>query len=134
MSSPSNAVIEVEHLSRSFRRKDALKNVTLRVPEGNVFGLVGENGSGKTTLINHILGALRPQRGRVRVFGKDCCASRSLPLLVVGFTTLVSWEGHVNGGALRLWAPVTSGIPALAVLPLAPLATVPLFMHFARNR
>ena len=67
MNSPSDAVIEVENLSRSFR----LKNVTLRVPEGCVFGLVGENGAGKTTLIKHLLGALKPQRGRVRVFGKD---------------------------------------------------------------
>lgn len=71
MSSPSDAVIEVEDLSRSFRRKNALQNVTLRVPAGSVFGLVGENGSGKTTLIKHLLGALKPQRGRVRVFGKD---------------------------------------------------------------
>ena len=71
MNSPSDTVIEVENLSRSFRRKEALKNVTLRVPEGCVFGLVGENGAGKTTLIKHLLGALKPQRGRVRVFGKD---------------------------------------------------------------
>ena len=71
MSTSSNAVIEVENLSRSYRRKDALKNVTLRVPEGCVFGLVGENGAGKTTLIKHVLGALKPQQGRVRVFGKD---------------------------------------------------------------
>jgi ABC-2 type transport system ATP-binding protein len=63
--------IEVENLSRSFRRKEALKQVTLRVPKGCVFGLVGENGAGKTTLIKHLLGALKPQQGRVRVFGKD---------------------------------------------------------------
>ena len=71
MNSPSDAVIEVENLSRSFRRKDALKHVTLRVPAGCVFGLVGENGAGQTTLIKHLIGALKPQRGRVRVFGKD---------------------------------------------------------------
>ena len=71
MSTPSKAVIEVENLSRSYRRKDALKNVTLHVPEGCVFGLVGENGAGKTTLIKHVLGALKPQQGSVRVFGKD---------------------------------------------------------------
>ncbi len=71
MNTPSNAVIEVDNLSRSYRRKDALKNVTLRVPEGCVFGLVGENGAGKTTLIKHVLGALKPQQGSVRVFGMD---------------------------------------------------------------
>ena len=71
MNSPYDAVIEVENLSRSFRRKEALKDVTLRVPAGCVFVLVGENGSGKTTFIKHLIGALKPQRGRVRVFGKD---------------------------------------------------------------
>ncbi len=38
MNSPSNAVIEVENLSRSFRRKQALKHVTLHVPAGCVLG------------------------------------------------------------------------------------------------
>ena len=71
MNTPSDTVIAVENLSRSFRRKDALKQVTLHVPEGCVFGLVGENGAGKTTLIKHVLGALQPQQGRIRVFGKD---------------------------------------------------------------
>lgn len=71
MNTPVDAVIEVENLSRSYRRKDALKQVTLHVPEGCVFGLVGENGAGKTTLIKHVLGALKPQQGRVYVFGKD---------------------------------------------------------------
>ena len=71
MGRPLDTVIEIDRLSRSFRRKDALKQVTLHVPKGCVFGLVGENGAGKTTLIKHMLGALKPQHGRVRVFGKD---------------------------------------------------------------
>ena len=84
MNSPLDAVIEVENLSRSFRRKEALKQVTLRVPEGCVFGLVGENGAGKTTLIKHLLGALKPQQGRVRVFGKDPVADPVGVLVDVG--------------------------------------------------
>ncbi len=71
MNTQSNNVIEVENLSRSYRRKDALKNVSLKVPEGCVFGLVGENGAGKTTLIKHLLGALKAQKGSVRVLGKN---------------------------------------------------------------
>ena len=85
MNTPSKAVIEVENLSRTYRRKDALKNVTLRVPEGCVFGLVGENGAGKTTLIKHVLGALKPQQGRVRVFGKDPVADPVGVLADVGY-------------------------------------------------
>ena len=64
-------VIDVKNLTRRFRRKLALNDVSLEVPPGCVFGLVGENGAGKTTLINHLLGSYIPQKGTVRVLGMD---------------------------------------------------------------
>lgn len=64
-------VIEISDLSRRFGKKQALDNVSLSVPEGAVFGLVGENGAGKTTLLKHVLGFLKPQQGTVQVFGLD---------------------------------------------------------------
>jgi len=64
-------VVEIQGLTRRFRRTTALDNVDLTVPRGGVFGLVGENGAGKTTLIKHVLGLLRTQSGSVRVFGLD---------------------------------------------------------------
>ena len=67
----SEPVVEVEGLSRSYGRKAALEDVSLNVPRGVVFGLVGENGAGKTTLIKHLLGLLKAQSGEVRVFGLD---------------------------------------------------------------
>lgn len=67
----SEHVIEISDLSRHFGKKQALANVNLSVPEGAVFGLVGENGAGKTTLLKHVLGFLKPQQGTVRVFGLD---------------------------------------------------------------
>jgi len=71
--SPSSAqsVVAVTDLSRRFGSKTVLDNVSLYVPQGAVFGLVGENGAGKTTLIKHILGLLRAEGGSVRVFGLD---------------------------------------------------------------
>ena len=51
--------IEIQGVTRQFANKRALDNVSLSVPRGIVFGLVGENGAGKTTLIKHILGLLR---------------------------------------------------------------------------
>ena len=65
------AVVNVRHLTRRFRRTTALDNVSLDVPRGCVFGLLGENGAGKSTLIKHLLGALRAKQGTVRVFGMD---------------------------------------------------------------
>ena len=65
------AVIELTGLSRRFGSRLALDNVSLAVPRGVVFGLVGENGAGKTTLIKHLLGLLKAQSGSARVFGLD---------------------------------------------------------------
>jgi ABC-2 type transport system ATP-binding protein len=67
----SDIIVAVRELSRSFRSKVALREVTLDVLRGRVFGLVGENGAGKTTLIKHLLGLLTAQHGTVRVFGSD---------------------------------------------------------------
>lgn len=64
-------VVEFQHLTRNFGDTRALDNVTLTVPRGGVFGLIGGNGAGKTTLIKHLLGLLRAQSGTVRVFGLD---------------------------------------------------------------
>ena len=64
-------IVAIKNLSRRFGSKTVLNDVSLDVPRGSVFGLVGENGAGKTTLIKHILGMLRAQSGTVRVFGID---------------------------------------------------------------
>jgi ABC-2 type transport system ATP-binding protein len=77
----SNAVIEVRGLTRQFGKKAALHDVSLAVPRGCVFGLVGENGAGKTTLIKHVLGLLKAQVGSVRVFDRDPVAD---PVGVLG--------------------------------------------------
>jgi ABC-2 type transport system ATP-binding protein len=67
----SETVIEIRGVTRQFGKKVALHDVSLEVPRGCVFGLVGENGAGKTTLIKHVLGLLKAQVGSVRVFGRD---------------------------------------------------------------
>jgi len=67
----SESVIEVSELTRRFGAKTALDSVSLCMPRGAVYGLVGANGAGKTTLIKHILGLLRAESGSVRVFGLD---------------------------------------------------------------
>ena len=70
---PSSAppVIDIRRLTRHFGNKTALDDVSLTVPRGGVFGLIGGNGAGKTTLIKHILGMLKAETGTVQVFGLD---------------------------------------------------------------
>jgi ABC-2 type transport system ATP-binding protein len=78
-------VIEISDLSRRFGSKLALNSVSLTVPRGGVYGLVGENGAGKTTLIKHILGMLRAESGAVRVFGLDPVADPVGVLSRIGY-------------------------------------------------
>lgn len=81
----SESPIAIENLARRFGGKVALDQVTLSVPHGSVFGLVGENGAGKTTLIKHLLGLLKPDAGSVRVFGLDPVRSPAEVLGRIGF-------------------------------------------------
>ena len=63
--------IEIKNVSKKYRRTVALDNVSLNVPVGTVFALLGENGAGKTTLIQNILGLTAADTGSVSVLGQD---------------------------------------------------------------
>ena len=63
--------IQTERLTHRFRRKVALENVNLEVPEGGMYALLGPNGAGKTTLLKLVLGLLRPTAGRINIRGRN---------------------------------------------------------------
>jgi ABC-2 type transport system ATP-binding protein len=68
-------IVDISRVTRQFGNKTALDDLSLTVPRGGVFGLIGGNGAGKTTVIKHILGLLKAQTGSVRVFGLDPVAN-----------------------------------------------------------
>lgn len=72
--------IETENISFSFGKLKALDNLSLQVPVGISFGLLGPNGSGKTTLIRLLVGLLKPHQGKIKVLGQDLSRKMS-PLL-----------------------------------------------------
>ncbi|WP_372899603.1 ATP-binding cassette domain-containing protein, partial [Stieleria sp.] len=67
-----NAVISLQNISKSFGRNRALIDVTLDIPKGVVFALLGENGAGKTTMIRILTGSLKPDSGSATVLGLSC--------------------------------------------------------------
>src|SRR3990170_4513711 len=97
-STVSESVITVSELTRRFGAKTALASVSLSIPRGAVYGLVGANGAGKTTLIKHILGLLRAESGSVRVFGLDPVADPVGVLSRVGYLS----EEHDLPGWMRV--------------------------------
>jgi ABC-2 type transport system ATP-binding protein len=63
--------LELEALGKDYGSTRALGEVSLSIPAGEVYGLLGPNGSGKTTALRTVLGFLTPDRGRANVFGID---------------------------------------------------------------
>lgn len=64
-------MIDIQNVSRRYGSVQALKNITLKVEQGSVLGLLGQNGAGKTTLLNILTGYLAPTGGRVLIDGFD---------------------------------------------------------------
>ena len=63
--------IEIRNLSKSFRGMYAVDHLNMTVPQGAIYGFIGENGSGKSTTEKLICGHLVPDCGEIKLFGKD---------------------------------------------------------------
>jgi branched-chain amino acid transport system ATP-binding protein len=72
----SDAIIEVENVSKSFGGVTANRGVSLSVPRGSITGLIGPNGSGKTTLFNSIVGYHPIDSGSIRFEGREISTLR----------------------------------------------------------
>ncbi|CAN5913321.1 ABC transporter ATP-binding protein [soil metagenome] len=67
------SVLEINHLSKKFGAVQAVDDLSLRVEEGSIYGLLGPNGSGKTTTLGIAFGVVRPSGGSFRWFGRELC-------------------------------------------------------------
>jgi ABC-2 type transport system ATP-binding protein len=66
-----NAVIEVEHLHKSYGGTVAVDDVSFTVEQGEIFGILGRNGAGKTTTVECLVGLRKPDRGSIQILGRD---------------------------------------------------------------
>jgi ABC-2 type transport system ATP-binding protein len=77
-------VIQLKHLNKKFGQRLAVNDLTLQVPAGEIYGLLGHNGAGKSTAIGMMLGQVWPTSGEVSICGHDVTAHRRLALQKVG--------------------------------------------------
>lgn len=64
-------VIEIRDLVKNYGEKTAVAGLNMTVPEGAIYGFIGENGSGKSTTEKVICGLIRPTSGSIKLYGKD---------------------------------------------------------------
>jgi ABC-2 type transport system ATP-binding protein len=69
------AAVEIRQVTKTFGEHVAVKNLSLEVPEGTVYGFIGPNGSGKTTTLRMIMRILHPDCGEIRVLGESSLAA-----------------------------------------------------------
>jgi ABC-2 type transport system ATP-binding protein len=77
-------MIELANVHKRFGQRLAVDDLTLRVPAGEIYGLLGHNGAGKSTSIGMMLGQVWPTRGKVKICGFDVSTHRSKALAKVG--------------------------------------------------
>src|SRR5438094_386481 len=106
------AIIEVEKLNKSYGGKRAVLDVSLSVPEGEVFGFLGPNGAGKTTTIRSLMALIRPDSGTARIAGLDCWnQSVEIKRLVGYIPGEPSLDPNLTGGQiLEYFANLRGGV------------------------
>ncbi len=78
-------MICVENVSKHFGTVAAVSGITLQVPAGSIFGLVGSDGAGKTTILRMIATMIRPSRGNIQVGGFDVVSHRNRAKELTGY-------------------------------------------------
>ncbi len=114
--SAERVALSVQDITKNFSGLVAIQDLSFDLAENEVLGLIGPNGSGKTTMINLISGALKPNSGRIRLYGDDIAAASAKAIARKGVARtfqivriLPSWsvlENVAAGGIFghtRLW-------------------------------
>lgn len=99
--SPEPIAIDIENVTVRYGSIAALLDVSVRIPRGQMIGVLGPNGSGKSTLVKTILGFVRPDIGQVRIFGKPVEQTRGW-VAYVPQRGAVDWDFPITVGEVAL--------------------------------
>jgi branched-chain amino acid transport system ATP-binding protein len=115
-----DSILRCRDIELAFGGLRALKGVSLEIPKGQIFGLVGPNGSGKTSMVNVITGFYRPESGSVNLFGQEVVGLKPHRIAARGvartFQNLALFRGMTVLENILLGRHVFMGASALASL------------------
>lgn len=110
----TTSIIETYHLSKKYGSVLRVNDLSLRVPEGCIYGFLGPNGAGKSTTLKMILGLVRPTGGDISVFGTPLTRRHRLEILkqVGSLIESPSYYGHLTGEENLRIVQTMRGVPA----------------------
>lgn len=110
----ATSIIETYHLSKKYGGALRVNDLSLRVPEGCIYGFLGPNGAGKSTTLKMILGLVRPTGGDISVFGTSLTRRHRLAILkqVGSLIESPSYYGHLTGEENLRIVQTMRGVPA----------------------
>lgn len=79
------AILEIQHLSKHFGSTLVIDDLSFSVPEGSIFGFIGQNGAGKTTTMKMVLGLLKADSGTVLINGEKVSFGETKTNRIVGY-------------------------------------------------
>ena len=112
-----DVLLEVRDVSKSFGRRQVLKDVSFQLSEGRIVGITGENGAGKTTLLRIIVGLLAPDSGEVTGAARIGYCPQELAVFETltvreNFSFFASAYGLKRRGSAKAWAESMNGLCA----------------------
>jgi ABC-2 type transport system ATP-binding protein len=108
-------ILELSGVEKHFGERSVLQDLTLRVPEGAIYGFIGENGAGKTTTMKLILGLLAADGGEIRVCGEKVAYGQTRTNRFVGYLPDVpEFYGYLTPMEYLALCGGLAGVPASA--------------------
>lgn len=110
----TTSIISTNHLSKKYAGTLRVNDLSLRVPEGCIYGFLGPNGAGKSTTMKMILGLVRPTSGDIAIFGEGMTRRNRLNILsqVGSLIESPSYYGHLSGEENLRIVQTMRGVPA----------------------
>lgn len=106
-----DSVIEIRGATKDYGRGRGVFDLSLEVGQGEVVGFLGANGAGKSVTMRMLMGFVRPQRGSVCIFGRDCFSDRAEIQKAVGYLPgELAFPGDMTASALLRFVAAMTGL------------------------